>query len=113
MAAGAMPGIIIDSLDSIVADERFAARRALRKSLLERRLALTAAAPEITLRPYAPRAPGEAEVSWRVEEVPCGAAEPCAVEALRIEGAFNWTLRRRVAMAREDCAAWRGPMPQP
>ena len=42
MAAGAMPGIIIDSLDSIVADERFAARRALRKSLLERRLALTA-----------------------------------------------------------------------
>jgi 5-formyltetrahydrofolate cyclo-ligase len=42
MAAGPMPGIIIDSLDSIVADERFAARRALRKSLLERRLALTA-----------------------------------------------------------------------
>jgi 5-formyltetrahydrofolate cyclo-ligase len=41
MAAGATPGITIDGLGRVAA-ERFAARRALRKSLLERRLALTA-----------------------------------------------------------------------
>ena len=41
MATGAPPGIRIDSVDG-VADERFAARCALRKSLLQRRLALTA-----------------------------------------------------------------------
>jgi hypothetical protein len=42
MAAGVDAGNHHRCLDSIVADERFAARRALRKSLLERRLALTA-----------------------------------------------------------------------
>ncbi len=67
-----------------------------------------ATAPDDPVPPPPARAPNEAEVSWRLREVPCDAnAEggTCADEELRLEGAFEHVWQRRVEYPNHACRA--------